>query len=258
MKKYKVICIALLAASLCLGGCGKSSAEDAADNTASKVQEESSSEEIQQGTDKETEDNTNVEDALTENTADETEVSEDEEEIIKEPDESPATGFLVSEHEKTLEGMKAYIASLPEDSRAIAKEGGIVLEWDEVFGMRNLEAFEAKYEAGEEAEILIMQYTTEGDPFYDYLYYDTEKVLHIQDASRDAFGSEESAFLEEEYPFYLSFTQKAEERDRLRTLVLSDNAELTYEEFENILYGGKADKTQICFLTSFFYTDADL
>lgn len=138
--------------------------------------------------------------------------------------------------EEIYEEMKSYLATFPDDADGLAEQGCCVAARNGIQGEESLDAFWNAYQAGEAAELVIAQYTTEGDPVFDYLKYNGEAIRWVHDSTRDGFAGGEK-YLCEEGLYLLTYDRISENGDIVRDFVLTDDADLTYEEYRDVWWG---------------------
>lgn len=182
---------------------------------------------------------------------------------------------------KSEEDIRAYFEAVPTEPAAMKENGYVILQWDEVINLDRYWSFEERYLSGEPADLILVQYTEDEIPYFDYLYFTGSNVVHFrklpdgEDSSpidADEFAPEvnnaekiasdentadkiaSDAKIYETYDYLHTFVQRAEERDRYKTLVLSNEKDLTYQEFETLFYQEEPTvKTE--FVASFFYVE---
>lgn len=146
-----------------------------------------------------------------------------------------ATSSTVSE--KTYQEIQKYLSKFSNDRKTLVEEGCFVIGFHQIIGGSDLwKSFYESYQGGEAAEIVLAQFTDEGDAILDYLYYDGNKVYHVSDASRDGFLGNGEKYYEETFSYLKVYENTADNGDRTSTLVLTDNDALTYEEWQDLLY----------------------
>lgn len=133
-------------------------------------------------------------------------------------------------------------------------KGYVIIRWDEVLNLERYWLFEYRYHNGLPADLVLVQYTDEEEPIFDYLYYDGKEVLHVRDFTKVVTSTKTS--YSETMPYLLMFEQRAEENDRYKTLVLSEREDLSYDEFETLFYQKKGSE-EMNFIASFFYVEED-
>lgn len=120
-------------------------------------------------------------------------------------------GTGVTEWPRDFEAVKEKLAALPQSGEELKELAGTevcpVPLYE--FGISNNYAgqyvtepdkdFRALTEAGEAAEILIMQYTVEGDVILDYLNFDGSVLHHVRDCSRDKLAGNGDKYYEYVY-----------------------------------------------------------
>ncbi len=173
--------------------------------------------------------------------------------------------------QKSEEDIRAYFEAVPTESDAMKEKNYVILQWDEVINLDRYWSFEERYLAGEPADLILVQYTEDEIPYFDYLYFTGSDMVHFrkiveqEDSSRseaDIVASEANQTSEiasdanvyQTYDYLHTFVQRAEERDRYKTLVLSNEKDLTYQEFETLFYQEDAT-VETEFIASFFYVE---
>ncbi|MCM1542983.1 MAG: DUF4362 domain-containing protein, partial [Blautia sp.] len=86
--------------------------------------------------------------------------------------------------------------SLQELSEA---ECYVVLHGQEYSGREYLDSFMGNVQAEVPGELVIAQFTVEGDPILTYLNYNAENVYRVEDVSRDAWAGNGEKYFEKEY-----------------------------------------------------------
>lgn len=86
---------------------------------------------------------------------------------------------------------------------------------------------------GVPTEVILVQFTTEGDPILIYIQYNGEALNCVIDSSRDQFGSGE--YVEQKYQYIKAFDQIEENGDIYRQIYLF-NHDWTLEEIENLYH----------------------
>lgn len=141
------------------------------------------------------------------------------------------------------------------DFEYLDKMGYVIVKWDEVLHLDRYWMFEYRYQIGQPADLVLVQYTDNDEPYIDYLYYDGKEVLHVRDYSKVTMDTNSS--YSETMPYLIAFEQRAEENDRYKTLVLSEKEDLSYDEFEKMYYQAGDSDEIISFIGSFFYVDGE-
>lgn len=101
-------------------------------------------------------------------------------------------------------GAKELLATFPnslEELATLEEEYPvyIILHGIQHSGEENLETFREKLEAGEAAELIVVQFTVEGDAILDYYDYEGALMYRWQDISRDGFGGTGEKYFETVY-----------------------------------------------------------
>ncbi len=133
--------------------------------------------------------------------------------------------------QKSFEEAKEYLASYTEnDAERFAEDGCFVIQQGKInYGVQPWNEFISAVNNGNQAELVLVQFTTEGDPILNYLYYSGKDFYHVQDASRDKFGDQTNPYEEHEYTYLKVFNPVLNNGDKLKYIALTDNKDLTYE-----------------------------
>ena len=152
---------------------------------------------------------------------------------------------------KSEEDIRAYFEAVATEPAAMKENGYVILQWDQVINLDRYWEFEERYLAGQPADLILVQYTEDELPYFDYLYFTGSNVVHFRKQVGE-IAPEENCY--ETYDYLHTFVQRAEERDRYKTLVLSNQKDLTYQEFETLFYQEEPMvKTE--FIASCFYVE---
>lgn len=113
------------------------------------------------------------------------------------PAATPAAGDI---HGRNLEEIKDYLAQYPDTLQELSEaECYVVLHGKEYNGREYLDAFMGNVRMEVPDELVIVQFTVEGDPILVYLNYDGENAYCVEDASRDAWAGNGEKYLEKDY-----------------------------------------------------------
>ena len=106
-----------------------------------------------------------------------------------------------SNEPKTFNEIKDILALAPSDSDKIlnSSEYFVVSNGKVVAGKILYNNFIISVENHESAELIIVQFTTEGGPIYGYLYYNGESYYYVEDTSRDKFKGKYDDYIESEF-----------------------------------------------------------
>ena len=109
-----------------------------------------------------------------------------------------------SEEKMDFAGAKELLGSFPnsrEELTALEVEYPIymLLHGIQDSGEEKLQEFKSKLEAGEASELIVVQFTVEGDAILDYYCYDGSLLYRWEDISRDAFGGGGEKYFETIY-----------------------------------------------------------
>lgn len=110
---------------------------------------------------------------------------------------NPADGDI---HNRAPEEIKDYLAQYPDSLQELAEEECyIVLHGKEYSGREYLDSFIGSVQAEVPDELVIVQFTVEGDPILIYLNTNSENVYCMEDASRDAWAGNGERYFEKTY-----------------------------------------------------------
>lgn len=90
------------------------------------------------------------------------------------------------------------------------------------------------------SEVILIQFTTEGDPFLTYIQYNGASLYCVIDSSRDHFGSGE--YVEQMYQYIKAFDQIEENGDIYRQIYLL-NQDWSMEEIKDLYYSEQGVET---------------
>ena len=93
------------------------------------------------------------------------------------------------------EAVKEYLAAFPSSPEELSGQPCyIAAHGKEIGGRKYVEEFMEKVRAGEDAALVVVEYTIEGDPVFNYLSFreeQKEQVYRLSDASRDNWAGDE-------------------------------------------------------------------
>ncbi|MCM1064364.1 MAG: DUF4362 domain-containing protein [Eubacterium sp.] len=103
-------------------------------------------------------------------------------------------------HDRVPEEIREYLAQYPDSLQALSEEECyVVLHGQEYSGREYLDSFMGNVLAKVPDELVIAQFTVEGDPILTYLNYNAENVYRMEDFSRDAWAGNGEKYFEKEY-----------------------------------------------------------
>ncbi len=144
------------------------------------------------------------------------------EEEAEEPESVPARlGF-----EEAKEMLSEYGSSLEELK---AQEIYIVAHGQESGGREYWDAFYESAGNGEAAELILAQFTTDGDPILSYVHYDGSDFYVVADRSRDKWLRDGEKYHEITFPCLYVLEHKEEDGGVKEYVVLSDREELDWD-----------------------------
>lgn len=152
----------------------------------------------------------------------------------------------------TLEEVIKILSPYSDELMELKKqECYIVLHGDSYSGEEYWTAFYDNVGKGIPAELVFVQFTTEGDPVLYYIQYNGESFYQVRDMSNDAFRGHQEPYTESTYPYIKVFEPIMENGDICRYVYATTNEALTLEDvfyayennsrietadFEHILY----------------------
>lgn len=138
---------------------------------------------------------------------------------------------------KSLDEIKQLLASYPSDYESVLNSGCyVVLAGKAVSGQELFDEFANNAENGIADDITIVNFTTEGDPIYCYLYFDGEKFTCTVDTSRDKYAGEGADYVQLEYKYMMN-----SEEDGISCTFLSDQQGMAYVPSDELAPGGKSE-----------------
>lgn len=103
-------------------------------------------------------------------------------------------------HNRDLENIKSYLAQYSDSLTELSEEECyVVLHGKEYSGREYLDSFIGNVQAQVPDELVIVQFTIEGDPIFIYLNTNTENVYCVEDSSRDAWAGNGERYFEKTY-----------------------------------------------------------
>lgn len=98
------------------------------------------------------------------------------------------------------EEIKQYLAQYPDSLQELSEEECyVVLHGQEYSGREYLNSFMGNVQAEIPDELVVVQFTVEGDPILIYLNYNEEDIYSVEDASRDAWAGDGEKYFEKNY-----------------------------------------------------------
>lgn len=98
------------------------------------------------------------------------------------------------------EEIKDYLAQYPDSLQELSEtECYVVLHGKEYSGREYLDSFMANVQTETADELVIVQFTVEGDPILIYLNYNAGNVYCVEDTSRDAWAGNGEKYFEKAY-----------------------------------------------------------
>lgn len=198
-------------------GCGE-------DYTLSEIEPETMMEDVSE--DKRTEDSQVDESELADGDGE-----ENNDAVEEEISQDGATGPEESLQPRDFDTIKEYLGTYSNELHELNKtESFIILHGTYHSGKEYWDAFLESVDKGEPAEVVMVQFTVEGDAILYYLQYNGRDFYAVEDYSRDAWSAE-PGYLEKTLP-YLSVLENDWEGDRYWDIVLTDRENLTVELLE--------------------------
>ena len=124
---------------------------------------------------------------------------------------------------KTFDEVKKLLSEYPSDYSAVLGSGCYVNVHGEVKAGEDLkDKFLSDVDNGIASEIVTVQFTTEGDPIYDYISFSGEDFYCVEDCSRDRFKGS--------YDDYTQYRYKHLIADGDRIILVNDENISSYEQ----------------------------
>lgn len=148
---------------------------------------------------------------------------------------------------KSLEEIENILDSYPKTFEELkkAKDIFIVVHGNIDKGEELWNSFYQKVQNKESAELIMAQFTIEGDPILYYLTYDGEKIYVVEDVSRDAYKGDYDDYLEYTYSYIKEFEDSTEEAKGKYIMLLNDDS-LTLEDIRAIWDSGDEEAIKEC------------
>lgn len=137
--------------------------------------------------------------------------------------------------DSTKEDILNYLAALPDDTEGLVNEGVMVLTYNTNYGIRNLREFQTKYQAKEQAIVVIAQYTVEGDIILEYLSFDGKTISILSDYRRDKWAGDSEKVATANFPYFSIFEWTALNGDIYEELVLHKDADFDHEKMQEMM-----------------------
>lgn len=113
------------------------------------------------------------------------------------PAVNPAAGDV---HNRAVEEIKDYLAQYPDSLQELSEEECyVILHGKEYSGREYLNSFMGNVQTDVPDELVIVQFTVEGDPILYYLNANDENIYCMEDASRDAWAGNGERYFEKTY-----------------------------------------------------------
>lgn len=148
---------------------------------------------------------------------------------------------------KSFVDIQNILASYPDTFEELNKNNDIfiVVHGNVEKGKELWESFYQKVQDKQPSELIIAQFTTEGDPILYYLTYDGEKIYVVEDVSRDAFKGDNKDYFEYSYAYIKEFKDTKEDTKGQYIILLNDDS-LTLEDIRAIWDSGGEEDTKKC------------
>ena len=180
-----------------------------------------------------------------------------EKEVIehKENNEEPETANEESTQDMVIENqiellprdlstIKEYLSTFPDDSdRMTLTDAYVNVHGTIVSGQDKWDSFYKNVQSGKPAEIVTVQYTTEGDAILNYLNFDGNDFYLVEDDSRDGFAGQGEHYREHTYRYLKIFDKTYEDREDTQYFMLVNDESLTFEELEEYWLSSAIEET---------------
>lgn len=136
---------------------------------------------------------------------------------------------------KSFADIKDIFGSYPDTLDELKKSDNIfiVVHSNVNQGKELWDSFYQKVQDKQPSELMIAQFTMEGDPILNYLTYDGEKIYVVEDKSRDAFKGDNEDYFEYTYSYIKEFEDSNEDTKGQYIMLLNDDS-LTLEDIRDI------------------------
>lgn len=142
---------------------------------------------------------------------------------------------------RSFEEVKKYLTSFPNDYESLMKAGCFIVTYDKVSDIGVWNDFCDKIKVGTPAEIVLVQFTAEGDVILDYLSYNGKQYYHVCDFSRDAFAMPGDPYYEETFLNLQVYTETADNGDEIKSVGLFKGDVMTFQQFKDTVYSEQSD-----------------
>lgn len=103
-------------------------------------------------------------------------------------------------HSRNLEEIRSYLAQYPDSLQELSEsECYVTLHGQEYSGREYLDSFIGNVRKEVPDDLVIVQFTVEGDPILTYLNFNAENVYGVKDTSRDAWAGNGEKYFEITY-----------------------------------------------------------
>lgn len=162
------------------------------------------------------------------------------------------SNLVIGMNDFDFKNVKSFLSEFPDKGEELVKAGCFVISYGSVGGgIEVWNRFYGNVKSHIPCDIVIAQFTLEGDAILDYIYYNGNDFYYVRDSSRDKFGSRSERYQEERYSYMNVFDEVLENGDKSISVLLSEDEDMTYDEFSKIMasdtYGDKGIRYLNCF-----------
>ena len=141
---------------------------------------------------------------------------------------SEAAGLLP----RDLDSVSSCLTRYPNDFEELtAGDNYVIVHGRQYAGVELWESFYNNVRNGTPAELVLIQFTVEGDAILNYLNYDGIDFYLVNDYTRDAFAGDGKKYSEDIYPYLKVFDSTRENGDYERIILLTEDDGLSAREY---------------------------
>lgn len=134
---------------------------------------------------------------------------------------------------RDFEAIKARLSGYSNDLNELSvTDSYVLLHGQQYSGLEYWDSFYSDIQNLTPSELTMIQFTVEGDAILYYLNYDGSDFYMVTDYSRDAFSGDDDKYREDAYSCLKVFDTTVENGDYERTLILTDDKDLTLEQYK--------------------------
>lgn len=148
---------------------------------------------------------------------------------------------------RDFKAVQERLAGYPDTYEELLREDAYVILHGEVkSGQDKWDRFYQNVQNQIPAEIVLIQFTDEGDAILTYLYYDGNDFYAVEDDSRDAFAGAGERYWEKQFK-YLKIFEEAVNGESARSIMLLDDNNLTWEDIKKSWLSSSSEGHVSCY-----------